>query len=454
MPKPYYDHAGVQIYLGDCREILPEIRDRFDACVTDPPYHLTQSSRGGSPRQNDPKTPFGRTRLGSAGFMGKTWDGGDVAFQIQTWEVIRAVLKPGAHVMAFGGTRTFHRLACAIEDAGFEMRDMLMWLYGSGFPKSLDISKAIDKKAGAEREVTGPRVYSDGTTGHFADAGVYGAVKDQALKYDSAPATDAAKLWDGYGTALKPAWEPIILAMRPCDGTFAENALENGVAGLNIDGSRIGWPNGKPEIGTPGWGGPNKKLSAVPDQIGETVARSEANDLGRWPANLLLDEEAAAMFPDAPGQLADASTNPDSRRNQNVYGTLKRGSPEARSRDHEASSTRRYTDNGGTNFSALPGIRRLDTGSAARFFYTAKADSNERGTGNNHPTVKPLDLMRYLCKLLCPPSGGLFLEPFSGSGTTLMACKALNIRAVGIELDEHYAEIAAKRLSQDVLEFQ
>ena len=310
--------------------------------------------------------------------------------------------------------------------------------------------KAIDKAAGVERKVIETKRVKGGGTEHINRGNLAqdfrpGAYQKGENVLDvTEPATDAAKLWDGYGTALKPAWEPVILGMKPLDGTFAENALEHGVAGLNIDGSRI-------ESGARPWRERrrNEASDEAQNAYSKGLAGSKAiddTDIGRWPANLLLDEEAAEMFPDAPGQLID-QTNAPSSRSKNCYGKL------SRSRDHEASSDRRYTDKGGTNFSAFPGIRRLDTDSASRFFYTAKADSNERGTGNNHPTVKPLDLMRYLCKMLCPPNGGLFLEPFAGSGTTLIACKALNIRAVGIELSEEYAEIAAKRLSQDVLEF-
>ena len=432
--KPFYEHAGIRIYVGDCCDVIPQLNEFFDACVTDPPYHLTTGKKGGSgPASVNLKSPYGRARIGT-GFMGKAWDGGDVAFRPETWEAVSRVLKPGAHVMAFGGTRTFHRLACAIEDAGFEIRDMLMWLYGSGFPKSLDISKAIDKAAGVERKVIETKRVKGGGTEHINRGNLAqdfrpGAYQKGENVLDvTEPATDAAKLWDGYGTALKPAWEPIILGMKPLDGTFAENALQHGVAGVNVDGSRIGWPNGKPEIGTPGWGGPNKKLSAVPDQIGETVARSEANDPGRWPANVILDEESAIALDESVGILTSGARTGArySRKTKNTFGVF-----------------------------ALNGEQPSegDSGGASRFFYCAKADQVERGTGNDHPTVKPLDLMRYLCKLLCPPSGGLFLEPFAGSGTTLVACKALNIRAVGIELSEEYAEIAAKRLCQDVLEF-
>lgn len=424
---PFYDHAGITIYVGDCRDVLPQLTEPFDACVTDPPYHLTQASRKGSPRQKDPATPFGRTRLGSAGFMGKTWDGGDVAFQPGTWETILNALKPGAHAMAFGGTRTFHRLACAIEDGGFELRDTCCYLYGSGFPKSLDISKAIDKSLGAIREVVGSRQEHDirRPLGGGEEKLMTSAGNRETLAIPvTNPATDAAKRFQGYGTALKPAWEPIILGMKPCDGTFAENASHHGVAGLNIDGSRIGTTKGVPA--SP----PRHQDTRCHGKYGQEDGTADGfnPNIGRWPANVLLDEAAAAMLPDAPGQLAEASTNQESRRNQNVYGGLKRGS--------------------------VAGALRQDCGSAARFFYTSKADGKERGTGNVHPTVKPLDLMRYLCRLVAPPGPCFFVDPFTGSGSTLAACKALGIRAVGIELSEQYAEIAAKRLSQDVLSWE
>jgi site-specific DNA-methyltransferase (adenine-specific) len=227
--------------------------------------------------------------------------------------------------MAFGGTRTFHRLACAIEDAGFEIRDMLMWLYGSGFPKSLDISKAIDRAAGAERKVVETRRVKGGGTEHINRGNLAqdfrpGAYQKGENVLDvTEPATEGAKLWDGYGTALKPAWEPIILGMKPCAGTFAENALKHGVAGLNIDGSRIDLngdykcaPNGRPS------------QTGLADNYDPAKA-NQADTVGRWPANVILDEDAAAMFPDAPGQLADASRNSDQRKTQNTYGAMKRG---------------------------------------------------------------------------------------------------------------------------------
>jgi site-specific DNA-methyltransferase (adenine-specific) len=344
------------LYQGDSRAVLPLLEpSRFTACVCDPPYHLTQASRKGSPRSNDPKTPFGRTRLGSRGFMGKTWDGGDTAFRPEFWAEALRVLKPGGMLLAFGGTRTFHRLICAIEDAGFEIRDCLMWVYGSGFPKSLDVSKALAKAAGARGEL--------------------------------------ARRWDGWGSSLKPAWEPIILAMKPLDGTFAENAHRHGVAGLNIDGSRIGSDDAK----------------------------------GRWPANLLLDEDAGKML--------------DVQSGITTSGAMKH-------------CVGPYPGKNATGFlrgHSGPHNQHGDSGGASRFFYCAKANERdhtcEGRVQNDHPTVKPRSLMEYLCRLVTPPGGGLILDPFMGSGSTGIGALLTGNRFVGIELEPESFETARQRIA-------
>lgn len=424
--KPYYDHAGITIYVGNCLDVLPTLTERFDACVTDPPYHLTTGKKGGSQQASlNLNSPAGRSRVGT-GFMGTAWDGGDVAFRPETWTAIAESLKPGAHVMAFGGTRTFHRLTCAIEDAGFEIRDCLMWLYGSGFPKSLDISKAIDKAAGAERPVISTRIEHNicrpeggGQERLMTSAGH----RETKVVTTTAPATDEAKIWDGYGTALKPAWEPIVLGMKPLDGTFAENALGHGVAGLNVEAGRIGSSKDVPSSTSGVIGVFKRGHKELADRSGMDPR------VGRWPANVILDSESAIALDGQSGELTSGSYSGFRResKTKSTYGVF----------------------NGVAQENPHDGSR----GGASRFFYCAKADQVERGTGNDHPTVKPLDLMRWLCKLLAPPTSGLFLDPFAGSGTTLLACKALNIRAIGIELHEHHAEIAAKRLSQEVLAF-
>lgn len=410
---PYYQDACCTLYSGDCQQVMPELEaNSFDACITDPPYGLK--------------------------FMGKSWDHGVPG--VDVWREVYRVLKPGAFLLGFGGTRTHHRLMCAIEDAGFEIRDCLMWLYGSGFPKSLDISKAIDKVAGAERAVVETRTNGSGPhriklDNHGAgDTGI-GYMDGSGKVFDvTAPATDAARTWNGYGTALKPAWEPIIVAMKPTDGTFAENALKWGVAGLAIDAGRIACEAGSNLNGgfrfsrAEGWDRPWKhdpeKWKAAKERGEQNAARAES--LGRWPANLILDEEAARMLDEQSGETCE---RPRVLHHKSAAGFVDTGN---------GFETRTHGDSGG----------------ASRFFYTAKADSSERGTGNNHPTVKPVDLMRYLCKLVCPPTGGALLDPFAGSGSTILAARGFFQRIVAVEIEERYCQIQVNRLAQEVLDLE
>ena len=420
------------LYCGDSRDVLPMLEpEHSTACVCDPPYHLTQASRKGSPRNNDPGTPFGRTRLGSKGFMGKTWDGGDVAFQAEFWVEVLRVLKPGAMLLAFGGTRTFHRLTCAIEDAGFEIRDCLMWLYGSGFPKSLDISKALDKAAGAKREVVGSKAglpgYSLNQSDRPGGVAMSGNI-DNSLRNPekecaiTVPATELARRWDGWGSSLKPAWEPIVMAMKPLAGTFAKNAHRYGVAGLNIDDSRIG-------VGKGGHRNGEKSAQKRYDDRGSTnfapTPGPRGGDAkGRWPANLLLDEESGEMLDrqsgERPGCKSRSSAKPESkfRPGQGEY---------------------------------MPqGPIYPDTGGASRFFYCAKANKRDPTCDgrveNSHPTVKPRSLMEYLCRLVTPPGGGLILDPFMGSGSTGIGALSTGNRFVGIELEPESFETARQRI--------
>ena len=389
------------LYQGDSREVLLLLEpEQFTACVCDPPYHLTQASRKGSPRDNNPETPFGRTRLGSRGFMGKTWDGGDTAFRPEFWAEVLRVLKPGAMLLAFGGTRTYHRLTCAIEDAGFEVRDCLMWLYGSGFPKSLDISKALDKAARRHDKMGNVQII------------------------DTAPATEMAKRWDGWGSSLKPAWEPIILAMKPLDGTFAENARRYGVAGLNIDGSRIGAGKGGRRDGEET---ANKRYAdRGSTNFAATPGPRGGDAKGRWPANLLLDEEA--------GRLLDEQS-----------GVTKSGAMKRR--------VGPYPGENATGFlrgHSGPQNQHGDSGGASRFFYCAKATKRDRTcegqVENNHPTVKPGSLMEYLCRLVTPPGGGLILDPFMGSGSTGVGALSTGNQFTGIELEPESFETARQRI--------
>jgi len=426
------------LHHGSLLDVLPTLEaDSFTACVTDPPYHLTSgnlsvdySSFKHSSDSGGPKGPTNKAGRGhkSGGFMGKAWDGGDVAMRPETWAEVLRVLKPGAHLLAFGGTRTYHRICCAIEDAGFEIRDCIMWIYGSGFPKSLDVSKAIDKAAGAEREVTGTRDVGPDIRGdnYKRDNG------ERMIANITTAATDAAKLWSGYGTALKPAYEPVIVARKPLSGTVAANCLEHGCGALNIDGCRVGT---EPTIVQRK--GPSADMGY---HGGASMPSRTGSDSGRWPANVIRDgsEEVLAGFPSAPGQLADISNSAPSKKTSNVYGAMNRVG--------EPSQETRYAEEGGTNFAMKPGARRLDSGSAARFFYCAKASKSDRGEGNTHPTVKPLKLMEYLVKLVTMPGENRILDPFAGSGTTLIACDNAGIPCVGVELEaEHVAIINGRR---------
>ncbi len=441
-----------QVLQGDNREVLATWPENcIDTIITDPPYHLTQVSRRGSPRKEG-TGPFSRIHVGERGFMGKTWDGGGVAFDPETWAGILRVAKPGAILLAFGGTRTWHRLACAIEDAGWIIDDTIMWLYGSGWPKGLDLSKGIDKAAGAEREVVGKDQYAN------RGAGINGTTfKMQNSTAErrgdiTVPATDAAKLWQGYNTAIKPAFEPIIVAMKPLEGTYVENALKYGVAGFNIDRARI---PAEPELAR-NW---DRTQSEVMAQDRATYGKFGVIDLrgrapsGRWPPNVAMDEEAAAMLDEQAGtrKAGGAPARRFSPLTKNCYGEYGMDCP------------------GGIGPSE---------GGPSRFFYTSKAPQAERyfyctdcqgafvpaeredhrhGHINSegkptwthlhsHPTVKSQDLMEWLVRLTKPPAGGIVLDPFCGSGSTLVACLTEDRDFIGIDNDPESCAIARARL--------
>jgi DNA modification methylase len=354
-----------------------------DAVVCDPPYHLTSIvDRFGKEGAAPSKVPAGGSGVyarSSRGFMGQTWDGGDIAFQVETWREVWRVLKPGGHLLAFSGSRTYHRMTCAIEDAGFDIRDQIMWVYGSGFPKSLDVSKAIDRAAGAKREVIGRAVYGDGHVQRSNESIGYGGSDASAdVRSVTSPATDAARQWSGWGTALKPAHEPICMARKPLIGTVAANVLAHGTGAINVDGCRVG-----NEIVRERKGG----FSDSPI-YGSSDGGVFGGQAGRWPANFIHD-----------------------------------GSDEA----------------------------TAGLGEAARFFYTPKAGREDREEGcddvgrNIHPTVKPTDLMRYLCRLVTPP-GGTVLDPFTGSGSTGRGAVLEGFDFIGCELSPEYAEIARARI--------
>lgn len=488
---PYYTDERVRLFNGDMLAVLPTLAENsLDACVTDPPYEL--------------------------GFMGKAWDSTGIAFRPETWAAVYRVLKPGAHLIAFTGTRTYHRIACAIEDAGFEVRDQILWLYGSGFPKSMDIAKAIDKRkfdrddvlkvtawiAGARdaagltngeideamgfagmaghwtsllsrpaiptpdnwtrllevlgnpevpAEIASLMVYLNERKGMYGDAWYAREVTGQ-----HEPASPEAAAWLGWGTTLKPACEPAVLARKPMIGTTVQNVLAHGTGGLNIDACRIG-VEAMPVTRSNG-----VKISENGSMAGANYAREDAGTkVGRWPANVILGCACpdSGHFDDCAVALVDAQV-PSAG---GGFGT--RGSANG---VVGFNLSRKFTG---------PTVGYGDEGGASRFFYTAKASRSEREAGlegfarreggkyaqgdwsrenmtygkgpraNHHPTVKPVSLMEHLCRLVTPP-GGVVLDPFMGSGSTRIAAQQTGFRFVGVEMDPEFCRIAGARLAQ------
>ena len=412
-PTQFLD-GRVIMYPGDCLEVLVSLPENsIDSIVTDPPYGLEfmgkewDGSNGFRRSLNAAdvgrNNKFGRFSAKCpeyrAGILFQSW--------CETWarECLR-VLKPGGHMLAFGSSRTYHRLAVAIEDGGFEIRDCIMWVYGSGFPKSHDISKAIDRMAGAEREVLG--------VGHRKNDRDATSIKlgRKSDEFDiTAPATEAARQWQGFGTALKPAVEPICVARKPLsERSIAANVLKHGTGAINIDGCRIGTEGGTTRTNGSNAGKPRDTLH------GGNFGVSQI-DAGRWPANLIHDgsEEVLAGFP----ETTSIGHHPSAR---GVGGIGNDG--------HK----------GQTGLAERHG----DSGSAARFFYTAKADAEDR-IGSKHPTVKPISLVRYLARLVTPP-GGTILDPFAGTGTLGEAAYYEGFNAILIEREPEYQADIARRM--------
>jgi len=391
-----------RLYRGDCLKVLRKLEDNsIDSIVTDPPYGLS--------------------------FMGRKWDY-DVP-SVAIWKECLRVLKPGGHLLAFAGTRTQHRMAVNIEDAGFEIRDMIAWCYGSGMPKSLDVSKAIDatlihggsgskqiKKTNLSRPGSG--VCRKSTTTN----GIMGASSGSKITNNNPETTEALK-YAGFGTALKPALEPLTIARKPLIGTVAKNVLKHGTGALNIDGCRV--HSGGPKQATAGRRTVSDGKGFGVGQGGSSYVKGTGavwSNEGRFPANLIHDgsEEVIAAFPDAPGQQGDLKGHAKERQSKN--GCFGKMGP---AKDHAA--------------------RVENNKSASRFFYTAKASKQDRDEGNTHPTVKPRMLMRYLVRLVTPPKG-ICLDPFMGSGTTGVACQYEGFHFVGIEREKEYFSICKMRV--------
>jgi len=427
-----FTNMNYQLHHGDCLEVLKTMADNsVDSIVTDPPYGLS--------------------------FMGKKWDY-DVP-SVEVWAECLRVLKPGGHLLAFAGTRTQHRMAVRIEDAGFEIRDMIAWVYGSGFPKSLDVSKAIDKAAGAERECIGRKKSARDCPRREGWERPHHLDPDSNSKFITAPATDAAKQWQGWGTALKPALEPITVARKPLgEKTVAANVLVHGTGAINVDGCRVGAETITYAKGCGGGKNDINRMMGGNLENDSEFRNKPWSQTGRWPANLIHDgsDEVVGLFPVTGASKATPRNNAE-------FKSVAKG----RDLPHV---TYGHDDNGG---------------SAARFFYCAKASKKDRDEGcegeakkasigddrpsgtswerrgrieaerkNNHPTVKPTDLMRYLCRLVTPPEG-IVLDPFMGSGSTGKAAVLEGFQFIGIERDAEYLEIAkariARKTSQQIL---
>ena len=442
----YSETGNFKLYQGSMLDMLEVIApNSIDSIVTDPPYGLTSiTKRFGN--ENAAANVYGRDgsfqRL-TRGFMGKEWDGSGIELNPDTWRKCYTVLKSGGYLLAFGGTRTFHRIACAIEDAGFEIRDTIMWLYGSGFPKSMNIGLAIDKKNGVESKVIGFGKSGAAET-HTKTLHSVSEITGTGWFGGEYEIRQAQNEWAGWGTALKPAYEPVIVARKPCEGSCVDNVMRYGVGGLNIDGCRVG-----DDVITTN--GARKNPMAGDERTGKALGmfqETEALNIdhcGRYPANVILtyDESDKAE----------------------VCG----GMPETKSNGGKASMPEMSGGEMGIcNFQTI-GAKRIETdytcpmdeGSAARYYYCAKASKRDRDEGlelfensshkNTHPTVKPTDLMQYLIRLVTPPSGTI-LDPFNGSGSTGKAAmyenkdRGAGYRYIGIELTAEYLPIADARI--------
>jgi site-specific DNA-methyltransferase (adenine-specific) len=471
----------IDLRLGDCLEVLKTIPDNsVDSVVTDPPYHLTSivkrfGKEDSAPAQFGTDGAYARA---SKGFMGKEWDGGDIAFRTDVWEECLRILKPGGHLLAFSHSRTYHRMGVAIEDAGFEIRDQIMWVYGSGFPKSHNIGKAIDKIEGNEREVVSVKPnHKKGMDFRYENDNSGWLANDEIIE------TKGNSEWEGWGTALKPAHEPIVMARKPLsEKSIAENVLKHGTGGINIDGSRIPFEDTQNAATNPKFRKENNYKMPEPGQesngaVKFTSSKNEYDTSGRFPANIIFDEEAGQLLDEQSGNIKGGKSMPPFQ-----------GKP----KNH-------------INFtSGVKEINRIgynDKGGASRFFYCPKTAKSDRDEGldnfeekaqrvtsggtrdfnarcancgkkfvgsiaticscdnpitdnqvfkkkNNHPTVKPTDLMRYLINLVTPPNGTI-LDPFMGSGSTGKAAVRCGVNFIGIEKEQEYMDIASARIEHE-----
>lgn len=518
---------------GNSRKLLRRFKpNSIDAVVCDPPYDLLQASRVGSPRRNVGNSPAGRTGSGAGGFMGLAWDATGIAFDKKFWKEVLRVLKPGGHLLAFGGTRTWHRMVCAIEDAGFEVRECYAWLYATGFPKSLNVSKAIDAKmkygksssialskneknrpiiGKVKRLVSKGRRASEGTGDHGVKANM-----ERWLNYEEKDVaitkslTKEASEWEGWGTATKPAFEPIAVARKPLEGSVAENVLEWGTGAINVDGCRVGKDTiTQRQKDMSKYHGNNLGAGSHTHMTGVTTTTT-----GRWPSNVLFTHH-----PDCEcignGKVKSTNCNSGGKPNGRLWvdnGHWKERKPggyadkegtetvlvwncvegcpirllDQQSGDRSSPWIGNSNDGakggkmfGGSEQSVSDKPEYRDSGGASRFYFQSKASPSERHEGcrklfwrhkngelvriskrkarklqkrgetvlkgNMHPTVKPVQLLRYLCRLVTP-KGGVVLDPFNGSGSTGVAALQEQFRYVGIEMMPQYRVISRLRL--------
>lgn len=456
------DSLKIRLQVGNCLDIIKTLADdSIDSIVTDPPYEI--------------------------GFMGKGWDSTGIAYSVELWKECLRVLKPGGHLLSFGATRSYHRMAVAIEDAGFEIRDSIHWTYGSGFPKSMNISKAIDKAAKAERKVIGTRKAHDIRNGNLMEARQDKGKGTMEYEY-TAPATEAAKKWNGWGTALKPSHEPIVVARKPIiEKTVAENVQTYGTGAINIDATRIGTNGGTSKVNVePKERTGNEQVYGVYNNV---AFGAPVDGLGRFPANTLLTHNHdcdTTCTPNCPIELLDqqsgVSKSTDNKwegdNNAQIYGKYSKGIRQAT-----------YSDTGGAS-RFFHNSQWTIADDLTPFIYQAKPGKKERNAGldniegksigakgnglartcatcsasvidgcscpdrtfvnpvkqNFHPTVKPVELMRYLIKLVTPPKG-IVLDPFLGSGTTAVAATLEGFEWRGCELTEDYLPIIKGRIN-------
>ena len=469
---------------GDCIKEMQKLIDdgkQVDSIVTDPPYHLTSiterfGKEGSAPAQHGTDGAFARA---SKGFMGKEWDGGDIAFRKETWELAYKLLKPGGHLLAFSGSRTYHRMAVAIEDAGFDIRDQIMWLYGSGFPKSLNIGKGVDKKLGNERIKTGQtKTHSNKGMPQAEErtaigAGAFGQEVEEEI-------TVGTTEWEGWGTALKPAPAPIVMARKALsENSIVANVLKHGTGGINIDGCRIEGEVNRPPT-NPSFRDVAKealarggldKLSFGQDRDRpierKKVVRKSRSEDGVWTDDNSGMKAEGSEFADADpkGRFPANVMHDGSEVVKDIFPHTKSG----KDKNPTEGNVSGFFGNNMGYYSKDANYG--DEGSAARYFYCPKVSRTERDKGlsgkkdgkpvrwnkagewtndttpakNSHPTVKPVELMKYLCRMVTP-KGGTVLDIFMGSGSTGMAAKDEGFDFIGIEKDKEYFQIAEQRI--------